>query len=64
MRRREGRPTRAPRLRCAARHRPRGRAFAPPLMVDVAADDSDEAAAPPSHLNVVPSAEPLSESVP
>ncbi|AKQ63442.1 hypothetical protein A176_000354 [Myxococcus hansupus] len=63
MRRRDGRPTRAPRLRCAARHRPHGREYAPPLMVDVAGDDSDEAPAPPAHLNVVPSPEPLSESV-
>ncbi|QQR43757.1 hypothetical protein JKA73_32860 [Myxococcus xanthus] len=54
MRRRDGRPTRPPRLRAAARHRLHGREFAPPLLVDVGADDADESPAPPSHLNVVP----------
>ncbi|NVJ04627.1 hypothetical protein HUW63_05125 [Myxococcus sp. AM001] len=58
MRRRDGRPTCPPRLRAAARHRPPGREFAPPLLVDVAADDADEAPAPPSHLNVVPPPSP------
>ncbi|MFP2959290.1 hypothetical protein ACLEPN_15985 [Myxococcus sp. 1LA] len=63
MRRRDGRPTHPLRLRAAARHRPQGREFAPPLLVDVAGDDEAEAPALASHLNVVPSPEPLSESV-
>ncbi|AEI64674.1 hypothetical protein [Corallococcus macrosporus] len=62
MRRGDGRPTHALRLRAAARHRLHGREFAPPLLVGVAEDDEAEAPAPPSHLNVVPSPAPLSES--
>ncbi|SDD75705.1 hypothetical protein [Myxococcus virescens] len=54
MRRRDGRPTRPTRLRAAARHRLHGREFAPPLLVDVGADDADESPALPPHLNVVP----------
>ncbi|ATB50575.1 hypothetical protein [Corallococcus macrosporus] len=64
MRRRDGRPTHALWRRAAARHRLQGREFAPPLLVGVTEDDEAAAPAPPSHLNVVPSPEPLSESAP